>query len=221
MSLKRSKIQKLSKKIVPTYIFIVEGKTEKNYFEKFLKEIKSEKFLKSSILECDLSEREIKKKLSKITEDSFSKVFLIYDLDILSQLSSGTGNKILLEKIIVLLNDFKLEIDNGQEIYFFYTFPDFEYFISAHFEDFLPGGVSKEKLLKKLNYSSLEKLKSDENIYENIKSKDGTIKILLKKLPKGDIIQNDLKIKYSVKNSLKKSSNIHHLYELIEKLDNK
>lgn len=221
MSLKKSKVKKISKKIVPTYIFIVEGKTEKNYFEKFLKEVKIEKVLKSSVEECDFSEREIKKKLSKINEDSFSKIFLIYDLDILLHIDSGAGNRLLLEKIVKILNEFKLEINDGQEIYFFYTFPDFEYFISAHFEDFLPSGVNKEKILKKLNYASLEKLKSDEKIYENIKNRGGTIEILLKKIPEGNIVENGIKIKYLMKNQLRNSSNIHKLYELIEKLDRK
>lgn len=221
MSLKKNKNLKIGRKLVPTYIFIVEGKTEKNYFEKFLKDFKFEKALKSSIIECDLSEREIKKKLSKVNEDSFSKIFLIYDLDILANFTSGTGNKLLLEKIIKLMNEFKLEIDEGQEIYFFYTFPDFEYFISAHFEDFIPSGFSKEKLLKKLKYDSLEKLKSDDRIYENIKSKGGTIKTLLTKLPKGTIIKNSEKIEYTANTSIKNSSNIHQLFEIMDQLENR
>ncbi|RDU61499.1 hypothetical protein CQA44_08810 [Helicobacter sp. MIT 14-3879] len=142
-----------------------EGKTEENYFNGLIEELKSN-FGRVKV-KIKLLQKKSYKNISISLEKEYytDKVVIIIDLD-----RADTDIKELqnLKKLISIIKK------DSKNKFLFLTYCDFEDWLRYHFKDKTKN--SKENFYKKMNKQSSSEFKSDTiNIYERIKSKGGSI----------------------------------------------
>ncbi|PAF51993.1 RloB domain-containing protein [Helicobacter sp. 13S00477-4] len=136
---------------------LCEGESEKYYLTALLESLKSDNY--------DIAVQNNYKTLNNLiqkNEKIYDIVIVVIDLDI-------AKDKQELEYLKRLINTLKKRKDKS---HIFLTHFDFEDWLRYHFKPFL----RKDKLAQRLGCKNPQELKSKQNIYKIIQSKDGDIK---------------------------------------------
>ncbi|RAZ51233.1 RloB domain-containing protein [Campylobacter hyointestinalis] len=144
---------------------IVEGTTEENYLKEFIKDSFDE-ILKFNFHNVKGgSYHSIAKKIRSFKGLSEVTIFIVTDMDRLANDENELNSfKIILKE----LNEFRYS-------FAFITYPNFEGFLSSHFDPY------ENNILNRLNLNSKAELKSKRDIYNHILKNDGSFNNIFKR----------------------------------------
>ncbi|RAZ24326.1 RloB domain-containing protein [Campylobacter hyointestinalis] len=150
---------------------IVEGMTEENYLKEFIKGDFNDGTFKFDFHNVNGgSYHSIAKKIRSFRGLSDSTIFIVTDIDRLANDKNELSN---FESMLKALNEFK-------HSFAFITYPNFEGFLSAHFNPY------ENNILNRLNLSKGE-LKSKKDIYNHILRNGGNFNNIFKRYRKENL----------------------------------
>lgn len=188
---------------------IVEGMTEENYLKEFTKDRDrfDETFNFNFHNVKGGSYHSIAKKIRSFRGLSDSTIFIVTDMDRLANDENELSN---FESMLKALNEF-------QYSFAFITYPNFEGFLSSHFNPY------ENNILNRLNLNSKAELKSKKDIYRHIVRNGGNFNNISKRYKKENLCWYKIDNKpvfYRSKIQLEQSSFIYFI-EYCDSLKNK
>ena len=145
---------------------IVEGMTEENYLKEFTKDSFNDETLKFNFHNVKGgSYHSIAKKIRSFKGLSDSTIFIVTDID---RLVSDENEFSSFNTMLKELNEFKYS-------FAFITYPNFEGFLSSHFNPY------ENNILKRLKLKSKDELKSKKDIYRHIVRNGGNFDNIFKR----------------------------------------
>lgn len=151
---------------------IVEGVTEENYLKEFTKDSFNDETLNFKFHNVKGgSYHSIAKKIRSFRGLSDSTIFIVTDMDRLANDENELSN---FESMLKALNEFK-------HSFAFITYPNFEGFLSSHFDPY------ENNILNRLNLNSKAELKSKKDIYNHILKNDGSFNNIFKRYKKENL----------------------------------
>ncbi|RAZ54313.1 RloB domain-containing protein [Campylobacter hyointestinalis] len=151
---------------------IVEGMTEENYLKEFTKDSFDDETLNFNFHNVNGgSYHSIAKKIRSFRGLSDSTIFIVTDMDRLANDENELNSfKIMLKE----LNEFRYS-------FAFITYPNFEGFLSSHFNP------CENNILNRLNLNSKAELKSKKDIYNHILRNGGNFNNIFKRYRKENL----------------------------------
>ncbi|WP_086246836.1 RloB domain-containing protein [Campylobacter vicugnae] len=151
---------------------IVEGMTEENYLKEFTKDSFNDETLKFNFHNVKGgSYHSIAKKIRSFKGLSDSTIFIVTDIDRLANDENELSN---FEIMLKVLNEFKYS-------FAFITYPNFEGFLSSHFNPY------ENNILKRLKLKNKDELKSKKDIYNHIVRNGGSFNNIFKRYKKENL----------------------------------
>ncbi|MBQ6820257.1 MAG: RloB domain-containing protein [Clostridium sp.] len=151
---------------------IVEGMTEENYLKEFTKDSFNDETLKFNFHNVKGgSYHSIAKKIRSFKGLSDSTIFIVTDIDRLANDENELSN---FEIMLKVLNEFKYS-------FAFITYPNFEGFLSSHFNSY------ENNILKRLKLKNKDELKSKKDIYNHIVRNGGNFDNIFKRYKKENL----------------------------------
>lgn len=150
---------------------IVEGMTEENYLKEFTKDSFDKTFKFNFHNANGGSYYSITKKIRSFKGLSEATIFIVTDIDRLANDENELSN---FESMLKALNEFK-------HSFAFITYPNFEGFLSAHFNPY------ENNILKRLKLKSKDELKSKKDIYNHIVRNGGDFNNIFKRYKKENL----------------------------------
>lgn len=150
---------------------IVEGMTEENYLKEFTKDSFDKTFKFNFHNANGGSYHSITKKIRSFKGLSEATIFIVTDMDRLANDENELSN---FESMLKALNEFK-------HSFAFITYPNFEGFLSSHFNPY------ENNILNRLNLNSKAELKSKKDIYNHIVRNGGNFDNIFKRYKKENL----------------------------------